>query len=242
MGSVGTTGRGGGVVVAESTEESSVFTPESISDIRMLQSEMGQTGYEAGDPNATPREKLYVNTGKSFCINTYLNTDGETYKAPSKLTDWGDLISESWVKDAIQKIDSGMKPLSRDIAVSRFLDADGFKAMTGIDVNSRNMWRFLNKLESNPGAKADFETVLRDTDYTQKAYTSTTYAKTHGTYGENPVKLNIIARKGTPAIITNNHAESEILIGRNRKYRFGDSFRVTTLPSGKKQLVLDVYI
>lgn len=213
---------------------------DSGSEIDRLRDAMGQTGLEAGDPDATPRDKLYVNTGKSFCINTYLMTDGKTYDAPG--TDWGGLISERWVQDAIKQIDSGMRPLPEDVKVARFMTGSGLGKMLGMDgLTDRNIRMFIRKLERDPSAAADFKEGLRGTSYTHKAYTSTTYSGTHGSYGENPVRLNIIASKGTPAIITANRREHEILLGRGQKYDFSRaSFRVETLPSGKKQLVIDV--
>lgn len=223
-----------------------VFEGDSDSfDVNALRREMHQTGYEAGDPDAFSRDKLYVNTGKSFCINKYLMTDGESYM--SEKTDWGDIIrrsmgGERWIKNAISELDSGMAPLTQDIRVSRFLEANALKEMTGIDVNDKTINKFLVDVENGGPMSKGLTRALGDADYTQKAYTSTTYAKTHGSYGENPIKLNIVARKGTPAIITKNDAESEILLGRGLTYNFTKKFRVTTLPSGKKQLVIDMYL
>lgn len=237
---MGSRGTGGSGSAARSTaaDLSSMSRREQREFIDQLRTEMGQTGYEAGDPDASPRDKLYVNTGKSFCINTYLLTDGKTYDAPS-LTDWGSLINERWVQNAIRQMDSGMKPLTRDIRTARFMSAEAASKMLGVDLNSRT----IEALESNAGARSAFRDVLKNVDYTHKAYTSTTYTGTHGSYEENPVKLNIVARKGTNAIITANHREHEIILGRDSHYNFSrNGFHVETLPSGKKQLVIDVVI
>ena len=213
----------------------------SKSQIYDLQNEMGQTGYEAGDPNTYPNAKLYAKTGKSFNINAFLNSDGSTIT--SDHSDWNGLVDKYWIKDAIQKLDKGMKPLSQSVQVTRFIDGDSLGYMVpDIGVNKGNFNEFLNKLDSGQISAKSFQTALKDTDYTHKGYTSTTYKQTHGSYGDRDVKLNVVLRKGTPAIITNNHAENEILAGRNQKYHFTGGYKIQTLPSGKKQLVLDVYL
>ena len=121
MGSTGNNIGSGGASGALSFDGLSDY--DVLQKIYQLQSEMGQTGYEAGDPNTNPNNKLYVNTGKAFNINAYLLSDGKTYD--SDKTDWGNYIDKAWIKNAINKIDSGMKPLSQSINVGRFMDAEG---------------------------------------------------------------------------------------------------------------------
>lgn len=213
----------------------------SKDQIYQLQKEMGQDGYEAGDPNESPNQKLYVKTGKAFNINAFLNSDGETIN--STHSNWNDLIDKPWVKNAIPKIDKGMKPLSQSVQVTRFLDGDSIGYMLpDLGISKSNFQNFANMLESGQISQKSFQSLLQDVDYTHKGYTSTTYAQSHGSYGDRDVKLNMVLTKGTPAIVTNNHAESEILAGRNQQYHFTGGYKVITLPSGKKQLVLDVYI
>lgn len=213
----------------------------SQDQIKKLQQDMGQDGYEAGDPNQTPNNKLYVKTGKAFNINAFLNSDGKTIN--SEHSNWNDLIDMPWVKGAIPKIDKGMKPLSESVQVSRFLDGDSLGYMLpNLGISKSNFDMFVTMLEGGAISQKSMQSLLQDVDYTHKGYTSTTYAKSHGSYGDRDVKLNMVLRKGTPAIVTNNHAENEILAGRNQKYNFTGGYKVVTLPSGKKQLVLDVYI
>ena len=235
MGAVGSQSSGGVSAFPQATAIT------SQDQIYQLQQEMGQTGMEAGDPNQTPNNKLYVKTGKSFNINAFLNSDGE--KITSINSNWNNLIDKPWIKNAIPKIDKGMKPLSQSVQVTRFLDGDSVGYMIpNIGVTKGNFNEFINKLESGQISAKTFQTALKDTDYTHKGYTSTTYAQSHGSYGNRDVRLNMVLRQGTPAIVTNNHAESEILAGRNQKYNFTGGYKIETLPSGKKQLVLDVYI
>ena len=237
MGAVGISTSGGSGV--QSLPSALEITSQD--QIKQLQKEMGQDGYEAGDPNEVPHKKLYVKTGKAFNINAYLNSDGSTIQ--SSHSNWNDLIDKPWVKGAIPKIDKGMKPLSQSVQVSRFLDGDSLGYMLpNVGITKSNFGTFISMLESGKISPKSFQSLLQDVDYTHKGYTSTTYAQSHGSYGDRDVKLNMVLRKGTPAIVTNNHAESEILAGRNQKYNFTGGYKVVTLPSGKKQLVLDVYV
>ena len=150
-------------------------------------------------------------------------------------------VTKGWVKDAIQQIDSGMSPLTQSVETYRFVTAEAASQMFGVNINSGNVNSFMHQLETNPTTASQFKEVLHNVDYTHKAYTSTTYVASHGSYDKYPVKLHIVAKKGTPAIVTSNHNEHEILIGRNQSYKF-KSYRVETLPGGKKQLVVDVTI
>ena len=216
-------------------------TITSNAQIKELQNQMGQTGNEAGDANTNPTNKLYVNSGKSFNINAYLNSDGDSIVSP--YTDWDNYISTNWVKNAIETIDKGVKPLPTSVNVSRFVDADSLGYILGnTGFNSGNFNSLLNSLQSDKSAGKDFTTALQNTNYTHKGYTSTTYVGDHGSYGDRDIRLNMVMRAGTPAIVTNNHAEHEILGGRNLNYHFTGGWRVETTSSGKKQLVLDVYV
>ena len=209
--------------------------------IKELQAEMGQNGYEAGDPNASPNNKLYVNTGKSMNINAYLLSDGDTiYSSDSN---WNGLIDKSWVKNAIKQIDSGMKPLTQSVQTYRFLNGDALGKMLGLSaLNSSTIKNMINTLEGGGHVKTTFTDLLKNVDYTHKAYTSTTYVPEHGSYGDKDVRLNIVAKKGTNAIVTNNIKEHEIVLGRNQKYQFTGGWKIETTKTGKKQLVLDVII
>ena len=235
MGAVGTTSSGGVSALPKAT------VIDSQDKIKQLQKDMGQTGFEAGDPNQSPDNKLYAKTGKAFNINAFLNSDEKTYF--SNHSNWNNLIDKPWVQNAIKQLDKGMKPLSENIQVTRFLDGDSLGYMLpNIGVDSSNFGSFIDKLENGTISAKSFQTVLKDADYTHKGYTSTTYTQSHPAFDTRDIRLNMVMRQGTPSIVTNNHAEREILGGRNLKYNFTGGYKVVTTPTGKKQLVLDVYI
>lgn len=217
---------------------------EQKQKIKELQEAMGQSGLEAGDPDASPNGKLYVNTGKSMCINAYLNSDGKDWH--SSYTDWGGLINKQWIQNAIQKLDNGMKPLSESVQGYKYVSPEAFGKMIGIPMSESDANKLISNIESGATAKNTLLDVFKNTNYVNKGYTSMTYVPEHGSYDGQPVRLNIVMTKGKDAIVTSNHKEHEILGGRGQKYDFKDA-RVETVYSkakGKyiKQLVVDVVI
>jgi hypothetical protein len=231
------------------TSTSVTGTVITRNDISTLQRQMGQTGDEAGVPNPLGggRAKLYVNTSKAFNINYYLMTDGKSIDSP--LSNWQNLgYTKRMVKNDIAKIDAGMKPLSQSVQLTRWVSGDALGSMMGTNsVNSSNISTIISKLETDKSFGKNFSSMLKGTDYTQKSYTSASYKDTHSTFDKAPVKFNMVMRKGTNAIVTNNHAEAEVLGARNSKYNFTGNWRVVeTTPTStgrkQKQLVIDVYL
>ena len=218
----------------------------SDADVVAMRGEMGQTGLEAGDPNASPQKKVYVKTSKAFNINAYLNSDGKTIH--SKESDWDNLgYTKSDVEAAIRQIDAGMKPLSRDIKVSRFVGGSSLEKMFGLKFRDSNQMRaFIDKLDSNSSMQSTFKDVLQATSYTHKAYTSTTTQPSHPSFGDRAVRIDISMKKGTPAIMTSNIAEHEVLAGRGLSYNFDGKFHIETVTDSrgnkKKQLVIEAYV
>lgn len=239
-------GRGGGSGKAGG---GTAITGETISinDIASLQASMGQTGDEAGLVNVPGRDKLYVNTSKAFNINYYLNTDGKSINSPD--SQWQHLgYTERMVKNDIAKIDSGMRPLTKDISLTRWTSGSALGSMIGnSNINNSNISSIISKLQTDKSFGNDFTKILKGANYTQKSYTSASYKNTHGTFDSMPVRFNMVMRKGTKAIVTNNHAEAEILGARGSKYNFTGNWKVETIkPTStgrtQQQLVIDVYL
>ena len=212
-------------------------------DVAALQRTMGQTGYEAGDPNAAPQNKVYVKTSKSFNINAYLRSDRQTVHDATGNSQWEHLgYTTRDAARAVSQIDAGMKPLPYNIALTRFVGGGALGAILGNPaITSQNVGRIISSIKTPAGA-AKFAAALAQASYTEKAYTSTTYLQTHPAFDTRQIRFNIIARKGTKAIATSNHAENEILLGRGVKYNFTGGFRVVTTPKGVEQLIIDVVI
>ena len=211
-------------------------------DVAVLQRQMGQTGDEAGMVGVPPHQKLYVGTSKSYNINQYLNTNGTSIKARG--SQWDQLgYNKTMIKNDIAKIDRGMKGLSNDVKLTRFVYGDQLGQMLGNKgINNGTIDTLITSLKRGDAtAVSNFRSALKGADYTHKAYTSATYVSNHPAFDMRDVRLNFVARKGTKAVVTNNHAEHEILLGRNIKYNFTGDFRVVTTPKGVDQLVIDVY-
>lgn len=247
MGSVGA--RNGAVAptpipMPAPTPEPPAVSGQPIDDnsIVTLRQQMGQTGYEAGDPNAPSQRKLYVKTSKAFNINTYLATDGATMHTSQ--SQWDSLgYTERMVKNDIARIDSGMKPLPYNIQTYRFIDGNALGRIMGQSwMNNRTVRYLVQDLDSGAKSLSDMSTALKNTSYTQKAYTSTTYDTSHPAFDTYPVRLNVVAMKGTPAIATINTVEHEILVGRGRKYNFTGGCRIRHDRYGNPQLEIDVQI
>lgn len=214
----------------------------SPSDVVALRNEMGQTGDEAGEVNpwGGPSQKLYVNTSKSFNINAYLYSDGETIHSDESQWDkYG--YTKTKIKQDIKKIDAGMKPLTEDVHLRRWSGAGGLNAILGMNLTDAEMPGFIQDLK-DPKNAADFSKTLQGSKYTQKSYTSASTLKFHSTFGTRPIMFNMVMKKGTPAIVTNNTAEGEILGGRGLNYKFTGGFNVTKLKNGQEQLIIDVEV
>lgn len=212
-------------------------------DVAGLQRRMGQTGFEAGDPNAPTPQKIYVNTSKAFNINAYLRSGGTSIHDPSGNSQWEYLgYTTADAARAVAHIDRGMKPLPESIKLTRFVGGDALGSMLGNPrINKNNVGRIIQSLKT-PAGRAKFAAALAAADYTEDAYTSTTYLQSHPAFENRQLRLNIVARKGVKAIVTNNHAENEILLGHGAKYRFTGGFRIRTTSQGVEQLEIDVEI
>lgn len=211
--------------------------------ITKLQQDMGQTGFEAGDPNAYPDDKVYVKTSKAFNINYYLNTDGKSIDSPnSRWQHLGYTVND--VKNAITQIDRGMKPITENVLAHRYVSAGSLGRMLGLQLDKASVNQLISQLKSNPSAVTNFNSVLANVKYTQKAYTSMSYRKGHSTFDAYPIRLNMKVKSGTPVIVTNNHAEHEILGARNLGYKFSNARVVSEYSQAdgrnKDYLVIDV--
>jgi len=205
----------------EATNLEGLTRSEQREEVRRLQNDMGQTGYEAGDPDAPSRKKVYVKTSKAFDINYYLNTG----KVGSPDSDWTRLgYSESDIKRDIAQIDNGMKPMSEDLLAYRYVSLRSASRILGL--SESELGRLKVAMASDPSMSSALRDVLQSTDYTQRAYTSLTYTKGHGTFDAYPVRFRVVVQQGTGAIMTNNHAEHEVLVQRNQHYNFTGDARI----------------
>lgn len=57
----------------------------------------------------------------------------------------------------------------------------------------------------------EFRSMLASTVYNHKGYVSTTYVRRHPSFDLRSVRLDLVVKRGTKAIMTNNHTKHEVL-------------------------------
>lgn len=209
--------------------------------VAQIQRQMGQTGDEAGKVGVSPFQKTYVGTSKSYNINQYLMTSGKSLKARG--SQWDTLgFTKADARNTIKAMDAGMKPLPDNYKVNRFVYPEQLKQMIGGNFSDTNMGAIISALKSGDASTVTmFNNLLKGAQYVHKAYTSTTYLDKHPSFDLRQIRLRGVAKKGTKAIVTNNHQETEIILGRKLKYNFTGNWEVVRTSKGVEQLILDVY-
>lgn len=213
-------------------------------DVPRLQAAMGQTGDEAGKRYGFgDRRSLYVGTSKAYNINAYLLSGGQTIHSPYSSWDTNfNPYTPRMVRNDIARIDAGMKPMSEAINTYRYVDGGALGKMLGDSrITDRTFSKLVNDVDRDPSKLQALNTALQNANYTHKAYTSTTYTRAHGSFDNRDIRMEMVVRRGTGAIVTNNHAEHEIVVHRDAQYHF-KSARVERTSTGKKQLVITVEV
>lgn len=174
-----------------------------------MKRQMGQTGDEGAG---------FVMTSRSWNINAFLRGDPNFNRAS------GWQMSEQEIRSTTARLDSGMKPLPKSIKTVRFVD-EQFLSNMGLSPRIGN---------KTAGAVRGF--IREGGTLTTPAFTSVSTNVNQNVFTGRPVKLNVTVKKGAKAIVTNNALESEIILGRNQKWKF------TGVRQSGKRLELDVTI
>lgn len=179
--------------------------------------EMGQDGSEG---------KGYVHTGRAYIINRYLRNGGDFEDAVEAAMGWWNLFTESQAKSTIQRMDSQMRPLTRNIQGVRFVGQEFLNSLglpAGASINeAANLLQA--RISKGAGAFSDKGFTSFSTDVDKNVFTS------------RPIKINYKISKGTKAIMTANHEESEGIIAR------GASQRMTAVRVKGGKLEIDVEV
>lgn len=112
-------------------------------------------------------------------------------------------------KEVVKTMDNAMEKMKSPITLYRGVDFNFTRNQLGISAEEERKMSF-----------EDLKNRVVGTEYTDKGYTSTTYASDHS-YGSG-FKLIINAKEGTKAIWTGNDEEKEIVIGRNQTFKISD--------------------
>lgn len=164
----------------------------SWAEAQAMKRQMGQTGDEGAG---------FVLTSKSWNINAFLR--GETNF--NTRSGWG--LSEQEIRNTTARMDASMKPLPKSIQTVHFVDAQ-FLSSLGLSPRIGN---------KTAGAVRGF--IRKGDAFTTPAFTSVSTDVNKNVFTGRAIKLNITAKKGTKAIITNNALESEIVLGRNQSWK-----------------------
>lgn len=182
--------------------------------------EMGQDGSEG---------EGYVSTSRSWAVNAYLRTDGDM-TAAKNASCWS--LTESDIKQTIRRMDSQMKPLTRNIQAVRFVGPEMLKEL-GVPSNTQ-----VTSATANDIQKMIQKGAL--TDFTPKAYSSFSTDAKKNVFTSKRIKINYKISKGTPCIMTANSTESEGILGRGVKHKITGARWVTDGFSGKLEIDVTV--
>ena len=182
-----------------------------------LQDKLEMSGDDLGRPH--DENTLLVGAfNKSDMINRYLRTDGDRFTEDDLWwqRDMAEKYSKEQAAQDIAKIDSYMKPSPQDIVVTRYTDDRQLEKLLGQKVNISEM---IKAVEQGGASKKDVISSIDGKSYVEKGYTHTSWGRKSPVFVDtNPVKLEMVVKKGTPIYLTNNHAESEVVVGRNVRY------------------------
>lgn len=143
----------------------------------------------------------FVMTSKSWNINAFLRGEPDF----NRRSGWN--MTEQEIRTVTNRLDRNMRPLPESIQTVRFVDE---KFLTSLGLQPRMGPRTVNAIQG----------IMRRGDpFTSEAFTSVSTNVMQNVFTGRPVKLNITAKKGTKALITTNQQESEIVLGRNQKWK-----------------------
>lgn len=171
--------------------------------------EMGQDGTEG---------EGYVNTSKSWSVNAYLRGNGSMIAA-NEASDW--LLSENQIKKIIKRMDSQMKPLTRNIQGVRFVGPEMLGEL-GVFGEFNDFTGVHKPAKANAATAAKMQQMLQSgalTEFTPKAYSSFSTDAKNNVFTGKAIRINYKISKGTPCIMTANAVESEGIIGRGVKHK-----------------------
>ena len=192
----------------------------SLRDVKHLQAAMGQTGYEAGKTKGQLahdgqywKDTDFVGTSKSYNVNAALRNDMKSLIAGGSSWDHNGLVMDNprnphmGVKQIVQSMDAGMKPLTKGVNLTRMDSANVLKEF-GIQGDIKTMMK-MSPAELN---KAFYGATRQVKQYSSAMYSEKSFS--NDTFKQRDVVIQYEVRRGTHAIVTNNVKEAEIVIGR----------------------------
>lgn len=145
-------------------------------------------------------ETEYVQTGHSFTINDLLRD------LKDKKLDIDNLPERE--RNNVKAMDKFMRPLSEDVTLHRFITPEALETITNMKgLFSGSEEQILENLRKN----------LVGGSLQDAGFASSSYDPAANVFTSRGVMIRVQARKGTKAIVTANHTESEVVLHRNAK-------------------------
>lgn len=107
-------------------------------------------------------------------------------------------------KEVMDRLDSNMENTTQDMTVYREV---------GID----SLVELMAKVKPRANTFEALQEALTGKSFTDKGFYSAYYEKTDNEYDDTILETRV--RKGTPAILTSNEKEKEVILGRNGTYK-----------------------
>lgn len=167
----------------------------------------------------------YVGTGKSFDVNRYLRFDRDPDKLAQYLRENKGFFGEERSKKEAERIaeqsDRTIESMDRiiaadtiksDMMLTRYVDFSMAKGISrevqdAVDRGAENS-EIISLINKKAGQVV-----------TEKGYISASMAAESNYFRERPVRLALLTPEGTPAFVTYNTTESEVVLGRNTNMR-----------------------
>lgn len=150
------------------------------------------------DKESTIMKDGYVASSNAFSINEKLRNSLALSDRDNKTVDaLDDLIKANKLKD--------------NVILYRNVKNDFVKNMFKVEIDDLSITDAINKIKSSGINKI-----------TDKAFFSTSAVKTANAFMARKVHLEVLTKKGTNALIVDNYSESEIILGRNQKFKIVD--------------------
>lgn len=190
--------------------EEQVIEPKSVKESEKIFRQLSEDEFKAIKQPITKaeREIVYGNTHLSGYINS-----SNARKMNALLRDGKELPADyREIELALEGV-IGRYQLPDDLVVTRYVKNDALEGMFGVSVPQYKLsqkvddfWKQIDELPSLIGSgKA----------YTEKGFLSTSGVSDKNVMAEKGIKMIIKAPKGTPAYVTTNYKESEIIFGKN---------------------------
>lgn len=147
-------------------------------------------------------ETEYVQTGHSFTINELLRDLKDNKLNIDNLPERE--------RNNVKAMDKFMRPLSEDVTLHRFITPQALETIT-------NMQGSLFRGENEAQILENLRKNLVGGSLQDAGFASSSYDPTANVFTGRGVMIRVQARKGTKAIVTANHDESEVILHRNAK-------------------------